>query len=160
VNRMPPLVSPILGSQRESDAQRRVDQAVRFGVWACAQAGFPHPTDIQSEFGVSRRTASRWRKSLARALAVMPGAPAKLPPERVRALLPTDRAAEAIVQTSAITAALSRDPSLLSLSKPLLVRDVRARYPGVGERRAKRAVNDACLGAAVEGDPHGTRRPG
>ena len=131
-----------LGPQRESDAQRRVDQAVRFGVWATGRPGFPRPAEIQRQFGVSRATASRWRKSLARALAVAP---------------PQPRRATAPATHDAIVAALTADPALLRLPVPMLVRDVRARFPGVGPVGAKRAINDA-IRACVDGASHGTSR--
>jgi hypothetical protein len=129
---MKPL-APALGQQRESDAQRRVDAAVMFAVWACTQPAFPAQSAIAAEFGVSLRTASRWRKSLARAVA----AAASLP-EEGRALRQVPPRAD----SKAIGAEIARHPALLALTPSALVKSIRERYP-CSDPTARRAIAHA-----------------
>jgi hypothetical protein len=144
-------IAPILGPQRESDAQRRVDQAVRFAVWACTQETFPAPAAIQDEFGVSRRTSGRWRKSLALALRSVIEPPPRVQGHNVKKLaLPRPKTSAA-----SVTEALLLHRAVLALPKPMLVRDIRARY-GCGDPTARKAINDAISRAVVDSAPCGT----
>lgn len=113
------VLTQSLPPQRETDTQRRVDQAVRFAVWACARPAFPTPTEITGEFGVSRRTCSRWRKSLSRALAAGAALPA---PHGRRPAVPV-RASAADIASD-----LAAHAPVLNLTVALLVRDIRRRY--------------------------------
>lgn len=132
------ILSSGLPRQRESDAQRRVDHAVRFAVWACAQPVFPTPAEIAREFGVSRGTCSRWRKALARALA----AGATLPHGRRRPVAPVRASSKRIAER------LASEPALLSVPVPVLVRDVRRRY-GCSVTTARKAVAMVSRGASA-----------
>jgi hypothetical protein len=122
------MLVPTIGTQRESDAQRRVDQAIAFAVWACKHGGYPSPAAIQERFGCSRRTASRWRKALVRGRQV--ASDERPPMSKPRA------------SSAAIADELAKHAPMLALSTACVVASIRARY-SCSEGAARRALRQA-----------------